>query len=211
MKKLVSLFLFSVILITASFSQQLSIGLKPSFLILDSKLSADLKGYPSMKLKPRCSYGIGVTVSEQIKKFGFNIEPRFIVKGFYINPFGLNEITIYRNNYLSMPALLTFSPTKHLNLEIGPEFSYLLNSKVKYPGSNSFVINDSNNLRSFELSLITGVSYTLIKNIDLGIRYGIGLTPVDKHKLIINGSSDPPVNYKFMQRYFEFSLTLRFI
>jgi hypothetical protein len=208
MKKLFILLLFSASGYVTSFGQQLSVGFKTSFLALDTKLIADLSGYPPMEVKPRSSYGIGVTLSEQIKRFGIKVEPRFIVKGYNLD-FGLSEIDVYRNNYLSLPILFSFSPASNLHLEIGPEFSYLLNSRVKYYGSNSFKKNNSNNLKPYELSFITGASYSLIKHLDLGIRYGLSLTPFDKGQFLVSDAPFPPADYKFIHRYWEFFLNTK--
>lgn len=208
MKKLFVLILFNAIFFVVSFGQQLSVGFKPCFLVLDPKLIADLTGFPPLSVKPRVSFGVGITVSEQFKRFGIKIEPRYIVKGYNLD-LGSPEIDVYRNNYLSLPVILFFSPVRNLNLEIGPELSYLLNSKVRYYSSNLFLKNGSNNLKSFELSIIPGISYRVMKTLDLGVKYGIGLTPFDKGQFIVSDSQLPRVDYKYIHNYFEFYLNAK--
>jgi hypothetical protein len=208
MKKIAAIFLFITTGVAIMFGQEFSIGIKPSFIVLNSRLIADLSNLPFMEIKPRLSFGVGLTVSEQINRFGISLEPRFIVKGYNLD-FGADEISIYRNNYLSLPLIFSYSPIRNLKLEIGPEFSYLLSSRVNYSLERIFRENESNNLRSFELSLIPGVSYNLIKRLDIGIRYGIGLTPFDKGQFVVNDAPFPPPDYEFTHRYFEFYLNTR--
>jgi hypothetical protein len=207
MKKVIILLLFNAFFLTSSWGQQLSIGFKPSFLVLNSKLDANLTGFPPMEVKLKSSSGIGITVSRQFKRFGLKVEPRYIIKGYKLDFIG--EIDDYRNNYLSLPIIIFFSPVRNLNLEIGPEFSYLLNSKVRYYSQSSWLKNRSNNLKSFELSIIPGISYCIMKRFDLGIRYGIGLTPFDKGQFITSDSNLPPVDYKYFHSYFELYLNAK--
>jgi hypothetical protein len=206
MKKFIIIILLFSAGFESLFSQQLSIGVKSSFLILNSTLITDYDRIPFMEVKPKASYAIGVTISDQIKRFGIKIEPRFIVKGYKLK-FMPSDIDIYRYNYISMPLIFSFAPIQHLNLELGPEFSYMLNSKVKYFGGNDFIKNESRNFIPLEISLISGVTYNL-KFFDLGLRYGLGLTAFDKGQFHINSDpfAVPPVNYRFNHKYFEIYL-----
>ena len=208
MKKLAILFIICGIASESSFSQQMSFGLKSSFLILDSKLVTNFDQLPYMEVKSRPSYAFGITISEQIKRFGIRVEPRFIIKGYNLET-PIDDIDVYRNNYASMPIIFSYTLFHNLNFDLGPEFSYMLNSKVKYSGGDSFLKNSSNNLKSFEISALAGLSYRF-KILDLGIRYGIGLTPFDEGQFIIysDPNSTPPVNYTFTHRYFEFYLSI---
>ena len=210
MKRIV---VFLLIIISVSFAvngQQYSIGFKPGFLIIGAKYTEEplIMG---LKLSSRGSYAFSLTLSDQIKKLvGFKIEPGYIAKGYNII-WGPEDENLYRNNYLSVPILIDISPIQNLSLEFGPEISYLLNSKVKQSGSNSFRKNNSSNQKLYELSLVTGVCYSFLKRFDFGARYVFGLTAYDKGQLVMIDYIGPQVNYKFVQNYFEFYLNTRFM
>jgi hypothetical protein len=209
MKKIAFVIVAILLASIATYGQQLSFGIKPSFLILTGKYIETPK-IMGLDLNPRSSYGVGFTMNDQLSKlFGVQIEPRYIVKGYNINQ-GASENDIYRNNYISIPALLYFSPIHNFNLELGPEVSYLINSKIKYSNTGSFLDITSPNQKHFELSIITGIGYAFLKRFDFGIRYGIALTPCESGEInISDGPPDLHVTYKFYNRYFEFYMNSR--
>ena len=106
--------------------------------------------------------------------------------------------------------MITISPIKNLSLEFGPDIGYLINAKVKNSGNTSFQKNNSPNLKPFEFSLVTGVSYSFSKRFEFGARYGLGLTACEKGQILISDWTGPDVNYKFVQNYVEFYLNTRF-
>jgi hypothetical protein len=204
---------FLLIIISAFFTvngQQYSIGFKPSFLIISAKYTEEPE-LMGLNLSSRGSYGFGITLEDQVNKLiGFKVEPRFIAKGYNIN-WSPEDVDIYKNNYISLPILIDISPIKKFSFEIGTDICYLFSSGVKSSGSQSFQKNDSPNLKHFEFSLVTGVSYLFLKRFDFGVRYGFGLTASDKGTLIISDYDVPQVDYKFVQNYFEFYLNTRFM
>jgi hypothetical protein len=203
---------FLLIIICASFSvngQWYSIGFKPSFLIIGAKYTEEptLMG---LNLSARGSYGFGITIRDQVNKLiGFKVEPRYIAKGYNIN-WNPEDEYIYRNNYLSLPILIDFSPIKNFSLEVGSDICYLFSSSVKSSGNTSFQKNDSPNLKQFEFSLVTGVSYSFLNRFDFGARYGLGLTAFEEGSVFISDWTGPPINYRIVQNYFEFYLNTRF-
>jgi hypothetical protein len=211
MKRITVLLLIIISASLAANSQQYSIGFKPGFLITGAKYTEEPE-IMGLNLSSRGSYAFGITFGDQINKLiGLKTELRFIAKGYNIN-WGQDPIDkdIYRNNYLSLPILISISPVKNLSLEFGPDIGYLINSKVKYSGYTSFQKNNSSDLKPIEFSIVTGVSYSFSKRFDFGARYGFGLTACEKGPMIIEDWSGPDVNYKYVQHYFEFYLNTRF-
>jgi hypothetical protein len=211
MKRITVILLIIISATLAANGQQYSIGFKPSFLIIGAKYTEEPE-IMGLNLSSRGSYAFGITLSDQLNKLiGLKTEIKIIAKGYNIN-WGQdpNDKDIYRNNYLSLPILITISPIKNLNLEFGPEIGYLINSKVKYSGHTSFQENNSPDLKPFEFSIVTGVNYSFLKRFDFGVRYGFGLTACEKGTILTSDYTIPVSNYKFVQNYFEFYLNTRF-
>jgi hypothetical protein len=212
MKKITALALIIISAIFAANGQQYSLGFKPSFLIVNAKYTEEPEVF-GLSPSARGSYAFGVTLGDQINRLiGLKTELRIIAKGYNIN-WGQDpdDKDIYRNNYLSLPILITISPIQNLNLEFGPDIGYLINSKVKYSGNTSFHKNNSPNLKPFEFSLLIGVNYSFSKRFDFGGRYGFGLTACEEGPMLISDWTGPDVNYKYVQNYIEFYLNTRFM
>jgi hypothetical protein len=190
--------------------QQYSFGFKPGFLIISGNYSDD-SDFPDLKLSSRISYTYGITIENKVNQLiGFKAEPRFIAKGYNISYDATNEDK-YRNNYISLPILIEFSPIKNFSLEAGPDICYLISSGIKPSGYKSYQKNKETNLKQFEFSLITGVSYLFLNRFELGFRHGFGLSASEKGAVRIFDSPGYHINYKFVQNYFEFYLNTRFL
>jgi hypothetical protein len=215
MKKITFLLIAIFVASGITSGQKLSIGFKPGFLILNAKWTEnpDIFG---LKLSPRYSYGFGITIQEKLNRFfALQIEPRIVAKGYNID-FGSGTCDIYKNNYISLPTLIFFHPLHNLTIEMGPEFAYLINSKTRDYPKGSFHDYKSPYQKHFELSIISGMSFTFFNRFDFGIRYGNSLTPYEKGKVIVNedpfttGAFDN-ITYKIINRYFEFYLNTRIL
>jgi hypothetical protein len=206
MKK-ITLFLFIVCVCHFTDAQKLSFGVKPSLLLLDGKY-VQKPAQQDLNFKPRVSYGLGITINDQLGKFfSVQVEPRFITRGLIIEDKG----SLFDNGYLSIPALVFFHPVKNLNIEAGLDFTYYIKLKRGFYSGSTFGGSGNPSLRHFELSSLLGISYSISDRFDLGIRYGLALTPHEKGS--VSQYKDPYsvefVPYKFYHRYFEFYLNTR--
>lgn len=210
MKRISVLFLIIISASIALNGQHYSIGFKPSLLTISANYTDDSE-FPDIKLSSRSSYAFGFTIENQINQLiGFKVEPRLIAKGYNISYDDTYEDK-YRNNYISLPILIDFSPIKKFSIEFGPDFCYLLSSGVKPSRFKSYQKNEAPNLKQFEFSLITGFSYLFFNRFDFGVRHGFGLSACEKGSVPIFDSPDDQINYKFVQNYFEFYLNTRFL
>ena len=80
----------------------------------------------------------------------------------------LTGVGYLRLHYLSLPVLLNLRVVRKVMVEVGPEFSYLLNS-----GRGLYD-------NRFDLGIDLGLRYDLTKTVGLGIRYNYGLSTVTK-------------------------------
>ncbi|MBS1667402.1 MAG: PorT family protein [Bacteroidetes bacterium] len=85
----------------------------------------------------------------------------------------LSNGTNIRLNYLSIPLLLSFKPTKIISIQAGPQFGVLIKS------SQTFVDNTKSAFKTGDFSMLAGVQLNL-GWFKLGGRYVYGLTNSDK-------------------------------
>ncbi|RXK62399.1 PorT family protein [Lacibacter luteus] len=75
-------------------------------------------------------------------------------------------------NYLSIPLLLSYKPSKFLSLQAGPQYGILLNN------SKSFVENGKEAFKNGDFSLLMGVQVKILSARVYG-RYAIGLSDIN--------------------------------
>ena len=73
--------------------------------------------------------------------------------------------------YVSIPLMVKIGLSKSINLELGPQASFLLS------GKDDFVAKDPN---TFDFSVAGGLGIKVTKSIFISGRYGLGLTEVSK-------------------------------
>lgn len=74
-------------------------------------------------------------------------------------------------NYLSIPILLNFTPTRFVTFQAGPQFGLLLNK------DENLVNNGKNAFRDGDLSMLGGIQFN-IANFKIGGRYFVGLKDI---------------------------------
>ena len=99
------------------------------------------------------------------KNTGVSIEPGIMQKGGFKNKMRL-QLT-----YLSLPVLVDIHLNDKIKIGAGLEMSYLLSAKQ----SGLHIKHLYTNL--LEISALIGATYNAHENIDLGFRFGYGLTP----------------------------------
>jgi len=113
--------------------------------------------------------------------WGLSFEPGYIQKGGLRKDFAVQigntsyipQDVKYISNYIQMPVLLDLYFTKKLFISVGPEFAYLINSKVK---SQIYSFDMTENFQKIEIAGVIGLNYNLIKCIDIGFQYNHGVT-----------------------------------
>jgi hypothetical protein len=85
---------------------------------------------------------------------------------------GNNSLKDVKLNYLSIPILLDYSPTKFFTLQAGPQFGILRNKE------KSLVQNGKEAFKSGDFSMLGGVQLN-IANFKVSGRYVVGLTNIN--------------------------------
>ncbi|MCD9854759.1 PorT family protein [Epilithonimonas sp. JDS] len=89
------------------------------------------------------------------------------------------EHAVYANNYLSVPvnfkAYFSEAESEFFGL-IGPRFNFLIDQKVKNPAKESYKTETYGKANSFNLGLGAGVGFSYKRQLELALKYDIGLS-----------------------------------
>lgn len=162
----------------------------------------------------RLSYHFGiVSLIKLNEKISISPELLFSSKGYRIDGdqnSNQNGDTKFQYNYISFPIFLNFHLRKRFQLNLGPEFNYLVAAKAKLT-SETVNLLDILDFNRFEFGLGGGVSAFLTDELSISIRYFHGLTTVlDQFTSIqLTGIQGIPIaeDAKFINRNFQLSLT----
>jgi hypothetical protein len=111
---------------------------------------------------------------------GFSIQPelQFSQKGYTASGSFLGSAYEYKTttNFIEIPVLARFSPSKDFAIIAGPQFSFLTSTKTKFSSGTAVYENtvneDNNNLRKNILGGILGIE-AVSNNVVFGLRYNL--------------------------------------
>ena len=169
MKKLIAAIALSVIAFVNVNAQ--SVAFKVGYSHSDVIVSPE----PVNIFTPKETFHAGIAIKDLkiTDKIGFQPEVLYSMQGFKVASLG--NIGIH---YLSVPLLLTFPVTEGLALQVGPQISYMINSRVGI--SDLFSVSYKGIFHNVDAGAVAGVEYQVSDNISLGGRYYLGMTNVNK-------------------------------
>jgi hypothetical protein len=193
--------LFQILFMTGK-SQNFEMGIKTGFGISRTQITnIDEVGVNSDFFKSIFSYNANGFLAYKSRSFwGFSMEPGIIRKGW--NSETENVVSFH---YIQLPVLSDFYLSERLFFSIGPEINYLLNAKSKLPSSTE---NVTEAFTKFELSGVTGITYQIIDDLDIGIRYSHGLTEMTDDLKWFGGEGQI-VQMKNYSQYLQIFLKLK--
>ncbi|MBS1495952.1 MAG: PorT family protein [Bacteroidetes bacterium] len=116
---------------------------------------------------------------------GYEMDGELNIKG--LSFLGANAKAQLQSQYLDMPLLLKVS-LDGLQLFAGPQFSYLLNSKLHTTAGalginfvNSYV-DATSQFNKWDASVTAGIGYNITKQINISASYDYGLSKIDANK-----------------------------
>jgi hypothetical protein len=118
--------------------------------------------------------GIAIKDLKITDKIGFQPEILYSMQGFHVASVGNVGI-----HYLSVPLLVTFPVTQGLELQVGPQISYMVNSRVGVV-NDLFSITYNGLFHNFDAGAVAGMEYKASDNVSIGGRYYLGMTDVNK-------------------------------
>ena len=189
MKRIIQLSLIGFLIGIAHLTSaqvQLAVGLKGglNFAKLDGH-STVTQNYGS-----RTGYHLGAYAMLKISKFALQPEIIFSRQG---QSFSYNSQSLSSNyDYINIPIMIKFYLAAGLNLQVGPQFGFLAGAKGDVINSSGPAVSVDQDIRHFvkssDLSLGFGFGWDLPLGINIGARYNLGLSDINKD----TGKSNPP-------------------
>ena len=152
----------------------------------------------------KCDFAAGIFADFKFNKYvGAGIEALYSRQGTRHREAGYRYT--YKFDYINVPLFAKIYIFKGFSFDVGPQFSFLTNSKCKFkttPVKGEYdIVKDL--AKNFDFSLDLGLSYDFKFGMVASLRYNIGMTQVmDKYDRFVDGS-----NYN---RVFQFSLGWKF-
>ena len=206
MKKITIMTFFGMIFISMLNinAQNFKFGVLAGFDIANSQLinKPDVEGFTRMYY-PMITFNVnGYAGYRSNRYWGFSIEPGFIQKGGVLkNDKDIeDDDTRFQANYIQMPILVDFYLTDKFFLSLGPEIACMVNARANSKNLSYDISNFYDHV--LELSGLFGINYSIMKNIDLGIRYNHGLTHITKVGFT-NETGEPLGEMKEYNQYFQ--------
>ena len=170
MKKLIAAIALTVFAFVNANAQ--SVAFKVGYTHSDILVSPE----PANIFTPKETFHAGIAIKDLklTDKIGFQPELLYSMQGFKVA--GIGNVGIH---YLSVPLLVTFPVTEGLELQVGPQVSYMVNSRVGVI-NDLFSITYNGLFHNFDAGAVAGVEYKVSDNISLGGRYYLGMTNVNK-------------------------------
>ena len=170
MKKLIAAIAFFFIAYTNINAQ--SVAFKVGYSHSDVIVSPE----PANIFTPKETFHAGIVVKDIMltDKIGLQPELLYSMQGFHVASVGNVGI-----HYLSLPVLVTFPVTEQLQLQVGPQVSYMINSRVGVV-SDLFSISYNGLFHDIDAGAVAGMEFKASDNVSIGGRYYLGMTNVNK-------------------------------
>ena len=187
MKKLKILLLtvFAVVAIQSVYGQaQIAIGLKGGLNFASMTGSTSL----SSAYNNRTGYHYGAYVLFKFTKIGLQPEILFSKQG---QKFTVNSQN-YKSNfdYISIPVMLKLYLAGGLNLQAGPQFSFLASAKGDVINTSTNGVSTGQDLKNFanstDVSIALGAGWDLPFGLNIAARYNIGISDINKQTGTVN-------------------------
>jgi len=184
-----------LVMVQSSFAQKLQeIGLKGGFSYSDLNLSQGGK-LSGTTYHPAVGYHVGgYALIKFNKKFSVQPELLYSMQGQYFTNVTYSNLKTTLN-YVNIPVIVKYYLVKSLNVQAGPQLGILVSAKgdlVPYgplgpTGRPVFNQDLSSYLKSMDLAIAFGAGVTLPGNIDLNVRYNVGITDINKNTDSVQG------------------------
>ncbi|NIF05255.1 PorT family protein [Chryseobacterium sp. Tr-659] len=169
---------FSLALVAGTFAlaQQTNAGNSSSSVRFGLKAGLNISRFSDSDSRFKTGFNAGVFANIPVAKdFSFQPEVLYNQVGTKAKANSGLKVNV---DYISVPLMLQYNALPNLYLEAGPQFSFLVNSKLRY---KSYSTNTKDQFKTFDFGVGIGAGYYLTENIGITARYVAGLTDVVKN------------------------------
>ena len=141
-------------------------------------------GLEDLNVKSKIGFNAGVFMNAPIAE-NFSIQPEVLYNNLGAKTSGDIDATV-NLDYISVPVMLQYNATPQFYLEAGPQFGFLVNSKVT--SSNPVVqelgnqLINKDNLKSFDFGAGIGAGYWFSPGLGINARYVAGFSDIAKNR-----------------------------
>lgn len=149
----------------------------------------------------RIGYHAGFFLRGRFQSFGVQPELLLFTQGGDVDHFILGTAK-ERFTYISVPIIFKFYPAADFNIQLGPQFGFLIDGEREYDtviGSGSVDIKDQ--YKESDIAISVGLGYDFSFGLNLDARYNFGIKD-------INDADDSP---NAQSRVFLFSVGWNFL
>jgi hypothetical protein len=175
------LFKIVILLILASGyanAQDTAFGLKGGLNLTNLKVSDPQASYDS-----RAGYHAGIFVRGKVGKVAFQPELLLYTSSNKVNYYGssLNSGSVENSfTYLTVPVMIKFYIVSGLNIQVGPQFGFLLDGEQKY---NTTLFKGTKDIKdtykSTDTAISAGGGWDFPFGLNLDVRYNIGVKDIN--------------------------------
>ncbi|MEO5600133.1 MAG: porin family protein [Cyclobacteriaceae bacterium] len=167
-------FLIAILVSSLSAQAQIGFGLKGGI----NLTTLDIKD-PEMSYSSRSGYHAGIFFRGKFAKIGIQPELLLFTQSGELKSsvFGTAKENF---TYLSIPIMLKFYPVGGLNLQVGPQFGFLMDGEREY---NSLLGSGTEDITEYykksDLSVSVGAGYDFDFGLNFDFRYNLGVKDIN--------------------------------
>ncbi|WP_179318497.1 porin family protein [Winogradskyella helgolandensis] len=107
----------------------------------------------------------------------------------------VQDVVKIKVDYLAIPIMAKYYVADRFSLEVGPQFSFLVNDKGEYIDSD--LPDEDTDASSVDIGANVGLGYNLGSNLFVQARYNFGISTVAENPDIKNSVFQVALGYKF--------------
>lgn len=151
---------------------------------LGAKGGVNFSNITSSDMDSKTGFHIGV-LAEMFLSEKFSIQPEILYSTQGAELKGDYTSAKYNLEYVSVPVMAKYHLVDGLNIQVGPQFSFLSKAEAKgeIDGFGSGTVDIKDSTESFDFGVNFGIGYEFAAGVFVDARYNLGLSKVNKESL----------------------------
>ena len=118
--------------------------------------------------------------TELLIKDRYSLQPELLYSTQGSSKMTMGKEAVTNLNYVDLPIMIKYRVLDNFNIEIGPEFGFLISEKTHVDGKE---IDTNDNFEDLDFGLNIGIAYSFESIFDLGVRYNYGFSEINAVKI----------------------------